>query len=418
MKKLIALFLFIAMLFSLASCGEPAPEPPATDDTPKDEGFEQGYLFCHEAELCNPWEFTYSERQYDIIAYRSKVKSFDRSTLEDIELEISYGTFSDALKPYAKVQSIPRFRIVAIPTYGNGEPVTIATHEEQLISEKYSYTKDGEALKPFKNELHGWENKFNNRETIFIPSSLFSGEQFGSISLWVIGENVLDNNQQVYKYGEDIFYTVSGNTVTLCTDDEFFRYIDELWVSEKRNEPLVSISFPEYANLSPSGAMVLRPISASFDKKARDSVDLIVQLWNTNLYYYQDIDCPSFDISVYHRNDDTYTKLLTVEEQLFSEKQGCGLYFPYINTTESRCQSVKRVCKSYYLVSVPTEVFNSADYGTLLITLTDIPEVKNVGYGASLKYLVNDNIITMCVYDTYQHDSYFYRSYKWTIEEN
>ena len=93
MKKLIALFLFIAMLFSLASCGEPAPEPPATDDTPKDEGFEQGYLFCHEAELCNPWEFTYSERQYDIIAYRSKVKSFDRSTLEDIELEISYGTF-------------------------------------------------------------------------------------------------------------------------------------------------------------------------------------------------------------------------------------------------------------------------------------------------------------------------------------
>ena len=100
MKKLIALFLFIAMLFSLASCGEPAPEPPATDDTPKDEGFEQGYLFCHEAELCNPWEFTYSERQYDIIAYRSEVKSFDRSTSEDIELEISYGTFSDALKPY------------------------------------------------------------------------------------------------------------------------------------------------------------------------------------------------------------------------------------------------------------------------------------------------------------------------------
>ncbi len=408
MKRITALLLLISIALSLVGCG--TTEPPQPSETPEDEGFEQGYLFYHEAEPCNTHKKSTRELEHDIVAFRTDKKNFARKENENIEFEISYGTYQSSVEIYSEYQSIRSFEIVAISSYGSGEPVTLSTHNEQLISDKYSYFNDGTAFKPFRDVLHGWEKKFNNSEIINIPTTLFSGEKFGTISLWVLGENELDANNLVYKYGTNVYYTVEGDTITLCDYDDYISHINAIWLAHKKSETKSLSSIQTYSSEEVTfGGMVARPILGSFNKDERDSVDVIIQLWNDRLKDFEDIDCPSFDISIYNRKDDSYTTILTIEEQFFTEKLENSKVADYINTDNTPCKKYPRTCGNYYIVSVPVEFFSGADYGDLTFCVQAVSDLHYVNYWGGVSYLVDDNIITMCR----QRGDYLYRSYRW-----
>lgn len=411
MKRVIAFFIIFSLFLSLVGCG--TTEPPQPSETPEDEGFEQGYLFYHEAEPCNTHKKSTRELEHDIVAFRTDKKSFSRKDIDKIEFEISYGTFQSSVEFYSKYQSIQDFSIVAISSYGSGEPVILSTHNEQLISDKYTYYNDGAAFESLKDDFHGWEKKFNNSEIVNIPSSLFRGEKFGTISLWAVGENELDANNLVYKYGTNIYYKIDGDTVTLCNYEDYIAHINAIWAARKKSETKSLTSTQTYSSEEVTfGGMVARPVLGSFNMDNRESVDVIIQLWNDCLEDFQDIDCSSFDISIYNSNDDSFTPLLTIGEQFFTEKLENQKVADYINTDNTPCKKYPRTCGNYYIVSVPVEFFGSPDYGTVSFCVQAVSELHYVNYWVSLSYLVNDNIITMC---RQLRDGFNFRSYGWRI---
>ena len=409
MKRVIAFFIIFSLSISLVGCT--TIETPQPSAHPDDEGFEHGYLFYHEAGPCNTYKNNTKELEHDIVAFRTDKKSFSRKDIDKIEFEISYGTFQSSVEFYSKYQSIQDFSIVAISSYGSGEPVILSTHNEQLISDKYTYYNDGAAFESLKDDFHGWEKKFNNSEIVNIPSSLFTGEKFGTISLWAVGENELDANNLVYKYGTNVYYTVDCDTITLCDYDDYVSHINTIWSASKKAETQLLTSTQTYSSEEVTfGGMVARPILGSFNMDNRESVDVIIQLWNDCLEYFQDIDCPSFDISIYNSNDDTFTPLLTIGEQFFTEKLENQKVADYINTDNTPCKKYPRTCGNYYIVSVPVEFFGSPDYGTVSFCVQAVSELHYVNYWVSLSYLVNDNIITMC---RQLRDGFNFRSYGW-----
>ncbi|MBQ9084648.1 MAG: hypothetical protein IJY24_03235 [Clostridia bacterium] len=343
MKKLIALFLFIAILLSLASCGEPAPEPPATDDTPKDEGFEQGYKM----EFVRLDEYgsigikelaAYADATPDIMAYRSEISSFDRTKIDSINFEIAYGTTHKGINAYSGFQSIPQFRIVLMHPenvdFNNRiklVPYTLAEHSEELIDEAFTYNRtafgDGEQMGSY-----GYTYKYNNSETVEIPIRFFSGERYGSFTLWACGENALDNNSLVYKYAADIFYLVDGDQVTLCSYHRFLKRTNGTDTTPEEAREMYVLENRIYSIGSGELEGFCRPLTMLANALYQDKIEFVLSFgWDytsafstTSPSGFTELDCESFDIYAGGYNNKT------VNEPFGMEKNTCIHEYPVI----------------------------------------------------------------------------------------
>ncbi len=319
MKKLIALLLFIAMLISLASCGEPAPEPPATDDTPKDEGFEQGYkmefvLLDEYGSIGIKELAAYADITPDIMAYRSEISSFDRTKIDSINFEIAYGTqhIPDSIYPaykgldaYREFQSIPQFEIVLLHHEhiegGKLKPYLLAEHNEQLIDEKYTYIPSYFGSEE-EGEEYGYINEYKSSENVEIPIEFFSGERYGSFTIWARGENELDSNTLVYKYAADIFYLIDGDTVTLCS---YYRFLKRVNGTDTTPEEMYEYELSAKSIWGGGDAEgFCRPLTMLANFDMQDAIEFVFSFgWSHSSAYhpthaskFTEFDCESFNI--------------------------------------------------------------------------------------------------------------------------
>lgn len=401
MKRITALLLLISIALSLVSCT--MTEPPQPSETPEDEGFEQGYKM----EFVKTVDYgigvielaAYADVTPDIMAYRSEISSFTRSEIDSVTLEISYGTLHQSLSSdyrykgldaYNEFQSIPKFEIVLLhPDYvkdGELEPYILAEHNEQLIDEKYSYTLSAFGTEGEGN--YGYISEYNNSETVEIPVEYFSGERFGSFTLWARGENELDGNSLVYKYAADIFYLVDGDRITLCSYHRFLKRLNQTDTTpEEANEMFVL-----YYRSSPLGNGYddgyTRPLTILADSTKQDSIQLVFSFgWNYfNAYNnslvesdFSEFNCESYDIIA-------AGEIKTVNEVFGVTKN------TYISA--NRVLELPRMFyRNQYLVNIPKEKILTTNSIVFGLHCCDEHKISGLYGTTTQRFSVYDNIV-------------------------